>query len=139
MAYAEVADVEARLGRDLDESEAIIAAQRLEDVELLILSRIPNLIALVTDGALSEAVVTMVEADAVIRVLRNPDGIVGETDGNYSYQLNWATVAGRLTLVPEEWRLLGLRSNVFTIAPMLGTPSWCPPCNPNSDFEPDES
>ena len=61
----------------------------------------------------------MVESDVVLRLLRNPEGIVGETDGNYSYQLNWANVTGRLTITDEEWALLGIRQSVFTIAPRL--------------------
>ena len=61
----------------------------------------------------------MIEADAIIRVLRNPDGIVGETHGDYSYQLNWSTVSGRLSLTPEDWRMLGRRQAIFVIAPKL--------------------
>lgn len=119
MSYAEVTDVEARLGRDLDEYESTIVEARLNDVELVIKSRIPDLVQKIDDTKLSVDVVKMVEADAVIRHLRNPEGIVGETDGNYSYQLNWATVKGSLELTTEEWRLLGVRPKFFVISPRL--------------------
>lgn len=121
MAYATAEDIESRLGRELDESETIIVEQRLEDCELIILGRIPDLHAKVTAGTINGDVIAMVEADAVIRILRNPEGVVGETDGNYSYQLNWATVTGTLSLTPEEWRLLGYTRNAFTIVPRLGS------------------
>ena len=121
MAYATAEDIESRLGRNLDDSETMIAEQRLEDAELIILGRIPDLHTKVAAGTVSADVVAMVEADAVIRILRNPEGIVGETDGNYSYQLNWATVTGALSFTTEEWRLLGFTRNAFTIAPSLGS------------------
>ena len=117
MAYATADDVADRMGRSLDESEAQIVEARLDDVELLILSKIPELDANVSAGKPPARLVAMVEADAIIRILRNPDGKVGETDGNYSYQLNWATVSGRLSLMPEEWRMLGLKRGIFVIAP----------------------
>lgn len=119
MAYATVTDVENRLGRDLDEYETTIVGARLDDVEIVIKSRIPTLDEKILDDQISVDVVKMVEADAVIRHLRNPEGIVGETDGNYSYQLNWATVKGSLELTAEEWRLLGVRPKFFVISPRL--------------------
>lgn len=119
MAYATVEDVEVRFIRTLDVDETDFVTARLDDVELIIKSRIPDLDQKVTDGVLSAGLVAMVEADVVIRLLRNPEAVVGETDGNYSYQLNWSTVTGRLTIMPDEWRLLGLRQTVFTIAPRM--------------------
>jgi hypothetical protein len=119
MAYAHAGDVADRLGRELDISEARIVNARLDDVELMIKARISDLDDRVTAGDPSEDVVIMVEADVVLRLLRNPEGIVGETDGNYSYQLNWANVTGRLTITDEDWALLGIRQSVFTIAPRL--------------------
>jgi hypothetical protein len=122
MPYATVADVAARMGRGLDESETQIVTARLNDVELIIKSRIPDLAAKVLSGKLSASLVAMIETDAVMRILKNPDGIVGETDGNYSYQLNWATVTGRLMLMPEEWKLLGVGRSVFLINATLPNP-----------------
>lgn len=119
MAYATTADVEDRLGRVLNDSEQDLVTVRLNDVELIILSKIPDLVARVNTGKLSADVVVMVEAEVVVRYLRNPEGKTAETDGNYSYQLNWATAVGRLVITPEEWALLGRSRGVFTIAPRL--------------------
>lgn len=119
MAYATATDVADRLGRELDTSEQRIVNARLDDVEIMIKARISDLATKVSASANYEAIVVMVESDVVLRLLRNPEGIVGETDGNYSYQLNWANVTGRLTITDEEWALLGIRQSVFTIAPRL--------------------
>lgn len=119
MAYATATDVADRLGRELDTSEQRIVNARLEDAEIMIKARISDLATQVTASADYEAIVVMVESDVVLRLLRNPEGIVGETDGNYSYQLNWANVTGRLTITDEEWALLGIRQSVYTIAPRL--------------------
>jgi hypothetical protein len=125
MAYAQVEDVQSRLGRDLDESEVIIVESRLNDVELIIRARIPDIDtrALNADYLLR---LVMVEAESVIRYIRNPTGIIGESDGNYSYQLNWSTVSGRITLDGADWRLLGVNSSVFQIEANLPVP-WAVP------------
>lgn len=119
MAYATTGDVEDRLGRLLSDSEEMVVTARLNDVETMILSKIPDLFARVTSGKLSADVVVLVECEVVIRYLRNPEGKTAETDGNYSYQLNWATATGRLMITPEEWSMLGRSRGVFTIAPRL--------------------
>ena len=109
MAYATIEDVESRFERELDEHEVTVATQRLEDAETLIKVRVPDLDQKILDGVISEDLVIMAEVDAVIALIRNPDAKVGETDGNYSYQLNWATATGRLTIPDHYWTLFGVR------------------------------
>jgi hypothetical protein len=120
MAYASTSDVEARLGRSLDSSEATIVATRLNDVELLIRNKIPDLDTKVSEGNPDVEVVIMIEAESVLRLIRNPDGYTAETDGNYSYQISARVASGRLDILPEEWALLGFKSGAFTIKPYLG-------------------
>ncbi|RTL64435.1 MAG: hypothetical protein EKK42_24490 [Pseudonocardiaceae bacterium] len=122
MSYATTDDVAARLGRQLDPAELTIVSARLDDVERLIRTRVPDLDVRVSSGALSAAVVVMVEADAVLRVVRNPDGVVSETDGNYSRQLNHAAATGVLSLLPEEWRLLKVRGAFVVLRSELPIP-----------------
>ena len=133
MAYAQVSDVQARFERELDEYEEVVVAQRLDDAELLIKARIPNLDDQISDGKIPEELVIMAEADAVLALIRNPDAKVGETDGNYTYQINWATATGRLTIPDEHWVLLGVKKSVYTIAPkfyaideLYGSSVWYP-------------
>lgn len=119
MAYATVADVEARLGRDLDASESQIVTVRLNDVELLIKSRLPNLDELIADDELDVDLVKMIEADVVLRLIKNPDGFRSETDGNYSYQIDERVASGRLDIMAREWTLLGVKSGAYTVRPYL--------------------
>lgn len=136
MAYATVDDVEARLGRELDEQEARIVTTRLNDAELLIRARIPDLDARIADGRLDVMTVRMIEAEAVLRLVRNPAGYTSETDGSYSYTLSEAVASGRLSILPEEWALLGVRRGAFVIRPLI-RPAFGPGRLPRSrsDFE----
>jgi hypothetical protein len=51
----------------------------------------------------------------VLRLVRNPEGYLSETDGNYSYQMQRELASGRLSILPEEWEMLGLRRNGMSI------------------------
>lgn len=142
MAYATAADVEARLGRSLDAGETTIVNTRLNDVELMIRNRLVNLDSLVSTGVLDVEVVIMIESDAILRLIKNPDGYTAETDGNYSYQISVQVASGRLDIFPSEWALLGVRSGAFTIKPSLAPyyPSssypWEDVNRPFADFPP---
>lgn len=122
MARAVPADVAKRLGRPLTEDETTQAATLLADAELLIRARIKNLDDLIIAAKLDADLVVMVEANAVMRVIRNPEGLTGEVDGSYSYQLNWKEATGRLEIMDYEWSLLGVTERVFLIHPQLPWP-----------------
>jgi hypothetical protein len=140
MAYATPADVESRLGRDLTSEEEAQVTELLEDVEALIKLRIPDLDDKVTAGTIPERIVVMVEVNAVIRVLRNPEAYVSETDGNYSYTRSSDGASGYLEILPQEWDWLFGGGGMFQIVPVDpfgarvegGTRQpdahyWCPP------------
>lgn len=141
MAYATVADVEARLGRELTPEEEAQVLELLEDVEAMIRLRIPNLDELVANGEIPERIVVMVEVNAVLRVLRNPDAFISETDGNYSYQRSIDGASGYLEILPNEWQWLLRGGSMFQIVPIspdgdrveggfVRQPDahyWCPP------------
>lgn len=136
MAYAEASDVADRLGRALDEAEQRIVEARLDDVEAILKTRIPDLDEQVQEDRINLRIVEMVEVEAILRLIRNPDGYIQETDGNYSYSLNAQVASGRLQILPEEWRWLGVRQGVSVISPVIELPgNLCTPCNPNADFE----
>lgn len=122
MTYAAAADVAARLGRGLSPDETTLVTTRLADAERMILRRIPDLADQITAGAIAEADVIQVEAEAVLRVVRNPDGYRQETDGNYSYMLSAEAASGVLDIKPAEWRLLGVAiGGMFCIDPAIPT------------------
>lgn len=122
MAYAEVSDVQARLGRPLTDDEEAQAVTLLADVEMELLVRIPDLHDQVADEKIPEANVIRVEASVVARLLRNPEGYTSETDGNYTYQLNYRLTTGELSISQKEWSLLGVNSGIFLINPKVKTP-----------------
>lgn len=115
MAFASVEDVEVRFFRELSLEERPLVEQRLNDAEARIRSRIPNLDERVVLDPSFLATVVQVCSDAVIRLVRNPEGYVQETDGNYTYMLSHASADGRLTILPEEWEALGARQGVRVV------------------------
>ena len=110
MAYGSVDDVAALAARVLSDEEGALVARRLEQVERMILRRIPDLAAKITAGDIALEDVVDIEADAVYRVIRNPEGFVSEGDGQYSYQLNREVADNRLRITSEEWSVLGVRA-----------------------------
>jgi hypothetical protein len=120
MAYASTDDVAVRWSRELSCDEVKLVQVRLEDVERLIRRRLPDLDALIDAGKVDVEDVVQVEADAVLRLARNPEGFVSETDGNYTYQLSKDLATGRLSITADEWQILGVRRNrLTTLVPSL--------------------
>lgn len=126
MTYAVIADVSTRLGRPIvDALEVAQVNAWLGDVEALILARIPNLAEFVTAGDPTADLVKSVEANAVIRKIKNPNGYVSEGVDDYNYRLNENARKGDLFLTDDEWDLLtpSGSSAAFTIRP-YGAPGY---------------
>jgi Phage protein Gp19/Gp15/Gp42 len=124
MAYATTTDVTKRWARTATELETQLIEVRLEDVERLIRRTIPDLDDLILDGEIDEADVVQVEADAVLRLVRNPEGYLSETDGSYQYMLRQDIATGKVEVLPEEWLILGVSGSKFFILdpdPVLAT------------------
>jgi|LakMenEpi03Aug12_release.lakeMendotaPanAssembly.Ray.scaffolds.fasta_scaffold350028_3 hypothetical protein len=120
MAYASVCDVAVRWSRELSDEEKALVGVRLEDVERLIRRRIPDLDEQIDLGKVDVEDLVQVEADAVLRLARNPEGYISETDGNYTYQLSKDLATGRLSITSDEWLILGVRRNrLTTLVPSL--------------------
>ncbi|AGK87496.1 head-tail adaptor Ad1 [Mycobacterium phage HINdeR] len=124
MAIATAQDVENRWVRELSDEEQTLVNTRLEDAERMIKRRIRNLDAQITAGTISQADVVQVEADMVLRLLRNPEGFTQETDGNYTYMLSQRLASGVLEVLPDEWESLGItRKGMFTLVPTFVMPT----------------
>lgn len=117
--YATASDVTDRWGQAIDDPAILtLIGVRLGDVERMIKRRIPDLADQVTSGSIDVDDVIQVEADAVLRLARNPDGYTSETDGSYTYMLRSDLSTGQLDILPEEWEILGVVSNaMFIIVP----------------------
>lgn len=98
-------DVEARW-RPLSTQEQTTAQTLLEDVWRLIKRRIPDVEARIADDSDYGDDVIMVEASAVLRVLKNPDGKRQESIDDYTYIRDRANSAGDLYVSDKEWSLL---------------------------------
>lgn len=119
MALAKVEDVEARFHRELTDDERRLISARLMDAELILRSRVPDLLQRVEEGDIDRDIVVMIEVDMVLRIIRNPEGLSQETDGNYSYSVSARAGSGVLEALPSEWSLLGVGSGAFTIGPRI--------------------
>lgn len=127
--YASASDVTDRWARDATDAENTLITTRLADVERMIertfrARSLPALSDQIATGALDVDDVVQVEADAVLRLVRNPEGYLSETDGSYTYQLSQDLATGRLEILPDEWETLGVaQTGLFIIAPfaVVGT------------------
>ncbi|MGD9989072.1 Gp19/Gp15/Gp42 family protein [Pseudonocardia sp.] len=126
MALAETTDVATALRRELTAEESRFVRGQLEAAEARLLTRLPNL-RIRTDSDPSYAtLVRNIEAEAVARVLRNSEGFRQESIGPWSATLDTRVAAGFLTILDEEWQLLGAGGGAFTIAPFAEVPTLLP-------------
>lgn len=124
MAYAEASDVTVRWGKaDVEDEILALIGVRLDDVERQIKKRIPDLDTKVDDENFLADLI-QVESDAVLRLARNPEGYLSETDGNYTYMLRQELSTGELEILPREWNTLGVnKSGMFVIVPNVVMPT----------------
>lgn len=110
MTYAKQSDVEVSMMRELTEAESQYVGPLLERAERLIGVRVPDLEARVEANPKLSLVVADIEAEAVARVLRAPEGGImrQEGEGNYSYSLNLQVASGLLDILDGEWERLGV-------------------------------
>lgn len=125
MAYATAQDVVTLWAKEPEPEVMLLIERRLEQVERMIRRRIPSLDTLVAASTTFEADLIDIEADSVLRLVRNPEGYISETDGAYTYQLQQDLSGGRLTVLDEEWTVLGVfrLSRMSTIAPLFVMPT----------------
>lgn len=125
MAYATAQDVVTLWAKEPEPEVMVLIERRLEQVERMIRRRIPSLDTLVGLSETFEADLIDIEADAVLRLVRNPEGYISETDGTYTYQLQADLSGGRLVVLDEEWTALGVfrLSRMSTILPLFEMPT----------------
>lgn len=121
---ADVSDVATQLGRKIDdplEMEQITAW--IELAEITIRKRYPNLDQIIADNRLSQKTVNLVEALAVARYARNPEGTTSKSTRIDDYQETVGTTnsVATINLLDSEWALLEPKdygaSGAFVIVP----------------------
>lgn len=118
--FATTTDVSTRLGRaPVDNSELAQWQAWLDDVEALILERIPGMVDAIVAGAPSVQTVTAVVCAVVIRKVNNPTGKLQERIDDYSYGLTATAATADLELTAAEWARLtpSASSGAFSIRP----------------------
>ncbi len=125
MAYATAQDVVTLWAKEPEPEVMVLIERRLEQVERMIRRRILSLDRLVEESEVFEQDLIDIEADAVLRLVRNPEGYLSETDGTYTYQLSSDISSGRLEILDEEWTILGVNrlSRMSIIEPTVTLPT----------------
>jgi len=125
MAYASAYDVVTLWAKEPEPEVMSLIERRLEQVERMIRRRIPDLDAKVSASDTFEADLIDIEADVVLRLVRNPEGYISETDGVYTYQLAADLTNGRLQILDDEWTALGVfrLSRMSVISPAFVMPT----------------
>jgi hypothetical protein len=114
-------DVGVVLGREIvTEAEQGQVTQWIADAELLIGARLGDL------AELDQDILAYVVREAVVAMMRNPEGYQSETIDDYTYR--YGTSSGRVGILSEWWDLLtpSVSSNAFTISP-YGSPGYTAP------------
>jgi hypothetical protein len=101
MQFADVADIVARF-RPLDEQETVNAEAFLEDAWWMLLSRLPSLEDQINDGHVRLENVTRVICQMVIRILKNPDGLLEESIDDYRFRRDALLSTGALHVTAAE-------------------------------------
>ena len=71
-----------------------------------------------------------VEADAVLRLVRNPDGVCVWTDGNYTYMFRQDLANGKLEILAAEWETLGVVTGAVVQLVPVFSDAPAPPVHP---------
>lgn len=122
--YATTADVAARW-RPLSAAESTVAAALLADASAILRARAPSIDDRLTEATLDPALPRSVAVQMVLRVLRNPDGLVSEQIDDYGIR-RADSAAGSLTVTDDELALLTEAPGsgaAFTVYPAY-TPGW---------------
>lgn len=117
--YAYVGDVEATW-RQLSAEETGVAAVLLERVSALIRASVTDVDTRIAADPDLALIARGVAVDAVLRVLRNPDGKIQEAIDDYSYRRADPVADGALYLTDRELAQLApvwTASGAFTIRP----------------------
>jgi hypothetical protein len=133
MSYAIASDVAGRLGRALTADETALVTLLLDDVERMIVRRVIDLDAQIAADppTIDQAMVVKVEAWAVVRFMKNPDGKYQEAlQGEYSFTRDQSIASGTLYITDDEWDDLlpsTQTSSAFTIRPYSSPPDFSQP------------
>lgn len=103
---AEVQDLRDRYEETLTADQERVAETRLADALAELRAKVTSLDARVDDGTLDQSVVSRVQVDMVLRLIRNPEGKRQESIDDYSWTRDQALSDGQLYVTANELALL---------------------------------
>lgn len=109
MSPAVIQDLVARSFRPLTDPEQQVGSVLLEDAWNLILRHRPHVAERIADEAFKSLVI-QVQCAMVLRVIKNPDGLLSEQIDDYTYRRDSAVSDGSLYVSDAELALLGSAS-----------------------------
>jgi hypothetical protein len=124
--WVETTDIEKRF-RPMTGVEKAAADEFIDDAEQELIERVANLAARIESGEVSQRRVYRIVCDAVIAVLRNPDGFItrSETRGPFSFSGTRAADAVATKVTISESDLASLRPTVSPVGAIpLGLQRW---------------
>lgn len=98
---------------------------KIDEAVRELLSLIPSIPARIEDGSLDPDLVRDKAVAAVLRVVRNPSGIIQESEGDYNYRLNNLVASGDIWYPEKDLTSLGWVNQARRNAPrtVFSTPS----------------
>lgn len=82
--------------------------EKIDEAVRLLLRKIPTIQSRIAAGTLDPLFVRDKVVGAVLRVLRDPEGMQSETEGNYSYKRNPIVASGNIWFTKDELADLGV-------------------------------
>lgn len=124
MPHANTDDVRTVLLRDLTDVELDLAERLVVVAASILRRRIPDLDERISTDLDFGDLVSYVEAKAVARVLRNPEGVTYETIGPFAQQRPASSASeDGVSFTKAELSMLGIGSGAFTITPYMERPT----------------
>lgn len=133
MSLATAADVQVRLGRDLNTAESAQVTAYLEDAESAVLSKLPDAVTKAGTDATYAKNLKSVEISIALRAARLTDAVQAAYPNTEDWQTQPGYSRANVTVLDSEWRKLGLRwYSSFNLGPSLTElpPGWYPDMNP---------
>lgn len=133
MAATPVEMVRVRMGRALDAAELGLVVALLDEAESRVRANpaVGDVLTRLADEVF-RANFTATAANAVVRVLRNPEAVRQESVGPFGWTYDTRAAAGFLTILEDEMALLTVgdgsdSASVFSFGPTITPPSQLPP------------
>ncbi|MDT0302904.1 Gp19/Gp15/Gp42 family protein [Streptomonospora wellingtoniae] len=133
--FADVQDVRDRWEGDIPSGSDLEARVqvRLDDAEAILIQHAGDVQARIDAGKTTAHLVKVVLCDMILRLLRNASGITQESAGPFSRSFDAAVASGKLFLIREDRRRLGMKGQAGSVSLSEADDALACPLRPNGD------